>query len=75
MKTDLKKEDKFCIELNREIYDLRKIKLIDRDIFLSGCKVYGKKCYCCFPFWCGHWTKECRKAQEIFSLIDGETKC
>lgn len=61
------------IELNGKIYDLNKIKKEDYLLFLDGCKVMGKRCHCCFPFYCGHITKEYEKASKFFEKkIKGE---
>lgn len=54
------------LKLKGEIYTLEKIKLKDRQVFLDGCKILGKSCKCCFPFYCGHGTKEYKKAKKFF---------
>ena len=66
-------ENKFYISLNGVTYNLKKIKLIDRNIFLNGCKFYGEKLnkwYHFNPFYGGNITKEYLRAIKVFELID-----
>lgn len=59
------------IQLNNTIYNLEKIKEEDIEVFLQGCKVFGKKCRCCFPFFCGCYTREYKIARKFFDKKGG----